>query len=69
MIIRPGRSASSRPGAPQAKVVDLMDAVRRSLGADKPARGAPAEVRKLPAKQKAKESAGGKPAPRRRKAG
>ena len=57
------------PAAPQAKVVDLMDALRRSLGADKPARGAPAEVRKLPAKQKAKESAGGKPAPRRNRAG
>ena len=55
--------------APQAKVVDLMDALRRSLAVDKPPRGAPAEVRKLPARQKAKESAGGKPAPRRSKSG
>ena len=56
-------------GKPQAKVVDLMDALRRSLGTDKPARGKPAEVRKLPAKSKAKEASRGKPAPRRRKAG
>jgi DNA end-binding protein Ku len=63
--------------APAGQVVDLMDALRRSLGAEKPRatsakRGATAEVRALPAKpgkRQPKEPAGGKPAPRRRKAG
>ena len=66
------------PSAPEARVVDLMDALKRSLKADKPAapakgRRASAEVHELPRKPakstKAKEPARGQPPSRRRKAG
>ena len=65
--------------APPGKVVDLMEALKRSLGADKAGkprpsaarpRGQTAEVRELPRKAgKAKEPARGKQPPRSRKAG
>lgn len=62
------------PAAPAGKVVDLMDALKRSLGAGKGrgAGGRTAEVRELPrkpAKAANRERAHGKPAPRTRRAG
>ncbi len=64
---------------PAGKVVDLMEALKRSLGAEQAGRRKPAaesgksaEVRKLPSKTtkaKPKGAAGAKPAARQRKAG
>ena len=67
-----------KDAAPERKVVDLMEALKRSLGGDRKAgatrrtRGQPAEVRELrrkPAPAKGKEAARGKQPARSRKAG